>query len=1397
MSKPGCCVSPRASRQSLTRSAACLAIVLFLAASLFAQLPTPVSRPVGPEHDNPLARELWFRNGRIVPGKPGAAAQFLRRAYQRKMQLRTAHLGRTGRAAMSAYSGTLTTVTPSTTSTTGYGGWVPLGPSPINSNASGSLEEQDYGPVTGRATSVVVDPGDPTGNTVYLGGAYGGLWKSTNAAASNPAAVTWTPLIDQQATLAVGSVAVQPSNSGPSNVILVGTGEADFSIDSYYGLGILRSADGGNTWNLITTAAYQYGSFSFSGLAFAKIAFSTDNPDLVVAATTGAGNDEGASSGGNTPGLYTSTDGGQTWALGQQGVAPGIGASSVIYDAASHKFLAFLQFDGYYTSSDGMNWTRLSNQPGTTLQNCQLGNNGMPVCYVFRGEMAVVPGREELYTWYVTIDQQGNIGDGGIYKTIDGGSSWKQVNDSGITNCGDGSGNGCGTEQGWFNLTLAAVPNGQGTDLYAGAVNLYKCSITASNALCGTKPFVNLTHVYGCTPLGSLAHVHPDQHGMSFLRLSASQVIMYFANDGGIYRALNGYALNSGTCGTTPNPFQNLNGTMGSMSEFVDFSDGSDAATLLGGTQDNGSPATDANYGTNWVSVNGGDGGFNAIDTSTGNWFTTNTDVSVQRCGAGINCLAQDFYPVVTNSTVGGDHGFFYTPFILDPQADSRMMVGTCRLWRGNSDGSGFAALSYNFDTSLTQSCSGNELQLIRSIAAGGPTSPNGSSVIYVGTEGGYAPTPGGGSQPVAGQIWVTNDADLGPFTWTNNFFGFGLAYPVSDIAVDPNDPTGNTAYATVMGFGSPHLLQTTNQGLAWNSLQGQIPDAPLDAVLIDPDDNNVIYVGTDVGVYTTHDLQNWTELGQLPNVPVLQLKMFESGGVKQLRAGTYGRGIWSYDIPYQIKVTTPKVYLLPGQSGTINGIIYGYNGFTSPVDIECPTTVSFGTCRGTTVTPMPSGTAFSLSVTAGTAFQTFTFALQGTGTDQNATLETSAPVSVTVTDYSFTFPWGNSVSVNQGITSTGLSLTTTSWLGFYEPITFSCSNLPADASCNFSPSAVLPAFTNGLSVSISAAADTPVGNYTVTVNATVPGEPSPKTGNIALSVGNAPDYSITATTPAGPITVGGSTTSQVTLSPVAGYTGSVIVTCTVQWPIVCSFGSSSAVTVTLSGAPVTETATLSFPTYNAGQQNAGSDWVSFSSGTGNSARVASVMLTVMDFAVTAHNSYAAAFAGQTAKYELFLNSVGGTFSNPVSFSCSGLPAGSNCSFSPSTVTPSGSPAIVVLSVSTAKTTAALHPPVPTTQAQLMLALLLPGIVVGFAGGVRKKRALFAVLLVLVLAAVILQPACGGGGSSYAPPPPPPSPPPPPPPSAPPPPVNYGFTVTAASGTVQHQLNLMLVVQPQ
>ena len=121
--------------------------------------------------------------------------------------------------------------------------------------------------------------------------------------------------------------------------------------------------------------------------------------------------------------------------------------------------------------------------------------------------------------------------------------------------------------------------------------------------------------------------------------------------------------------------------------------------------------------------MNAGDGGYNEINPDNPTeWFTANTDVSIQRCSLGVDCRTQDFDNglVVSNATVGGDSGAFFTPFILDPQNSGELIVGTCRVWRGATDGSGFSALSDNFETGGSGSCTGGEVNLVRSLAAGG-----------------------------------------------------------------------------------------------------------------------------------------------------------------------------------------------------------------------------------------------------------------------------------------------------------------------------------------------------------------------------------------------------------------------------------------------------------------------------------------------------------------------------------------------------------------------------------------------------------------------------------------------------------------------------------------------------
>lgn len=650
----------------------------------------------GNSQQHVLARRKWQSAGRRIPGANAAALRA--RAIQKKLQMRAS----------------------SDLSVAAVGAWTSLGPKPLPSDASGAGLE-DYGFVSGRATAVAIDPNDPGGNTIFAGGAYAGIWKSTNAGTLSPnsSSVTWAPLTDAQATLAIASIAVQPQLSNPNpatSVVLAGTGETDSSADSYYGLGILRSADGGQTWRLISQDSN--GTHPFAGLGFSQIAFSTENPSLVVAAA--GSTSEGIVEGLENPvavnrGMYYSADAGISWqAATVNDLAVSISpasATSVAYNAAASKFFAAVRFHGFYSSPDGINWTRLATQPeiGLSASVCPAQSVLPSACPIYRGEVAVVPDRPgpnnmgEMYAWYVDA----NSVDQGIWQSVDGGVSWTQLNDSGISNCGDLFG-GCGTAQGAFDLTLAAVPNGTATDLYAGAVNIYKCTITNAFPACngtGNNTFLNLTHAYGCS---DVAKVHPDQHAIAFL-VANGTALLYFAGDGGIYRALDGYTgLTSGACGST-NQFDSLNLALGPMTQFVSISQSSsDSNLIFGGTQDNGAPATAFSQSAGaWVNVNAGDNGFTAVNPANENeWFiaappNSASGVNLFRCANGISCRSLDFQndQVVDSNALGGDTGPFYPPFLLDPQDFNELILGTCRIWRGTTIGGNFSLLSPDFET--------------------------------------------------------------------------------------------------------------------------------------------------------------------------------------------------------------------------------------------------------------------------------------------------------------------------------------------------------------------------------------------------------------------------------------------------------------------------------------------------------------------------------------------------------------------------------------------------------------------------------------------------------------------------------------------------------------------------
>jgi hypothetical protein len=818
--------------------------------------------------------------------------------------------------------------------------WQPVGPDTVSSATFGNL--------TGRVTALAVDPNDATGNTLYLGSTGGGVWKSTNAAGALSSA-TFAPLTDTLSvfsatagsgvvpSLAIGALAVEPQ---ANPVVLAGTGDPNDAADSYYGEGVLRSADGGQTWTLVQGSHDgANGNHSFIGLATAGLAFSSVTPTLVVAAMTNSPQSAvvNAATTSSIPGLYYSTDAGVTWQMstiedgttivqtpqplgtGQVGNA----ATAVVWDAQRREFFAAVRGHGYYSSPDGVTWTRLANQPGMgmTSANCPVGVNGLgaSTCPIFRGTLAVQPVTGDLYAF--TVDA--NNLDQGLWQDLcNAGSSgcataqpvFANRIDGGALEVGSGS---TAITQGAYDLALAAVPSAaNGTLLFAGTVDLYRCSMAAGSSSCSLRNTTNALD--GCN---APAGVAPAQHALTAEAQASGVPILYLGNDGGLWRSLDGVAETGPVCASTDSThFDNLNAGIaagGSLAMVTGFAEDPTAAgTLIAGMGAIGSAGTgaaSASLGTSWPQLSAGEGGYPLIDPVTSsNWYVTiGAGVHLSACTAGAACTAANFVSpaTVAAAQVGGDAALQDAPNALDPANTSLLLVGTCRVWRGPAQSSagwsGANALGRPLDGSSAPCTSASAL--VRSVAAGGPAATmaganaKASQVVYAGMAGSLD---GGGS--IAGHLFVSMNATSATPVWTDTALPNVGDFDVSSVAVDTHDPTGGTVYATVEGFGVPLVYRSVNFGATWTNVTANLPGVPANALAVDPNDANTVYVAIDGSVYETQSVATcsaavncWSALGTaLPNAPVVALAAAAAvptgdGRLGMLRAATYGRGIW------------------------------------------------------------------------------------------------------------------------------------------------------------------------------------------------------------------------------------------------------------------------------------------------------------------------------------------------------------------------------------------------------------------------------------------------------------------------------------------------------------------------
>jgi hypothetical protein len=473
-----------------------------------------------------------------------------------------------------------------------------------------------------------------------------------------------------------------------------------------------------------------------------------------------------------------------------------------------------------------------------------------------------------------------------------------------------------------YNLTLAAVPSGQETILLAGANDLWKTTCPYSQGC----PWRNTTH----STVGFCAQVGEYQHALAWN--ASNPLVLFVGNDSGLWRSTDAIGESGSVCAASDaTHFQNLNGNLGSLAEVVSISQaGATPYTMMAGLGANGTAGVNSGTGptANWPEILGGEGGPVAIDPITlTNWYVNNgAGVSIYLDSPPTGSTPGAFNPVLNYTTSPSANvvkdGYTMiapAPFLVDPLTSSQLLIATCRVWRGPASGVGWSdanAISPILDGGGSSYCSGDAL--IRSIAAlpvaVSAALPSGGEVVYAGMFGsanGGATLPGHlltATYNTATGSWSSwTDATLGPVandTLAMNYYGLDI----SSIFIDPHDATGKTVYVTIAGFHNQlenvqAVYGSTDGGAHWTGLTANLPLAPANSLVVDPQDANTVYVATDAGVFSTRQIANcavatsgcWSAFASgLPASPVVQISAAPaSATVLDLVAATYGRGIW------------------------------------------------------------------------------------------------------------------------------------------------------------------------------------------------------------------------------------------------------------------------------------------------------------------------------------------------------------------------------------------------------------------------------------------------------------------------------------------------------------------------
>ncbi len=808
--------------------------------------------------------------------------------------------------------------------------WDFIGPDTLNVDRLGTQSFIKPTQWSGRVTALAVDPKcKPQTCTLYVGAAGGGLWRSTNALAANPA---WQQISDGIPTTAIGSIAVDP-NDATGKTIYVGTGEGNASGDSEAGLGLYKTTDGGTHWARVAGSFAAANNRSITWVAIQK----GDPNHILLGTRTGVrGIGSNSTSVSTVPaqsppvGVYNSTDGGATFTLTAAG-----SFNEVKFDPSDPNTVYAAQ------AAVGLIRSTTGGSAGS-WQTIFSGNRGR---YSF-SPVRLPNGKTRIYL----SDASGGGTGAQVYRTDDASqpaatltassnAAWTRLSNPTEGTPGFAVYNYCNTplvgSQCTYDMFTVSPADRPDMVIVGGLMHYEELKpYAAPGGMRGNGRAVLMSQDAGATWTDVTGDVggesmHPDQHAAVFVPGNPDQ--FFVGSDGGVIRTSGSWADASSQCDSRglsaafltdchnwlrqiPTELRVINAGLATLQmTAIAVSPFTPDNEALAGTQDNGTLAYSGK--PTWIlplTGDGGDPGYDAVDpnlhfhTYTGGQMDVNYNGNDPTSWLWIG----DRFIVNFPESIR-----FYAPAIPDPNVTKTIFVGAQRIWRTQDAGGDRAFLEAHCNTAVGEFPS----DLLYTGACGSPNdwSPLGASTL---TGAAFGATKSGNNLSAlsrsqdGGTMWAGTGTGRVFISRNVNAAAASVTFTRIDGATQPNravssiyaDPTNaNHAIVTFSGFDAVTpatpghvfdvVVDPVTNAATWTDISFDIGDQPVNDVVLDVASGD-LYAATDYGVLRlAAGSQTWLPAADgMPTVTVSGLTLAAGNhDDRLLYAATHGRSAY------------------------------------------------------------------------------------------------------------------------------------------------------------------------------------------------------------------------------------------------------------------------------------------------------------------------------------------------------------------------------------------------------------------------------------------------------------------------------------------------------------------------